>query len=51
MVERTQLAQVSVARKLAERAELDAEIYEILAEADDVPDGGAGGNNLLLVKD
>ena len=51
VVAKTRLTQGFVARKLAERAALDAEIREILAQGDDVPGGGAGGGNLLLAKD
>jgi EPS-associated MarR family transcriptional regulator len=51
VVEKTRLKQGFVARKLAERAALEAEIRDILAEGDEVPDGGAGGGNLQLTKD
>ena len=51
VVEKTRLTQCFVARKLAERAALDAEIREILAQGDDVPDGGAGAGNLQLAND
>ena len=51
VVEKTRLTQGFVARKLAERAALDAEIREILAQGDDVPDGGVGGGNLQLAND
>ena len=51
VVEKTRLTQGFVARKLAERAALDAEIREILAQGDDVPDGGAGAGNLQLAND
>jgi hypothetical protein len=51
VIGKTRLTQGFVARKLAERAELDAEIRDILAQGDDVPAGGAGGGNLLLAKD
>ena len=50
VVEKTRLTQGFVARKLAERAALDAEIRDILAQGDDVPAGGADGGNLLLSK-
>ena len=51
VVEKTRLTQGFVARKLAERAALDIEIREILAQGDDVPDGGAGAGNLQLAND
>ena len=51
VVEKTRLTQGFVARKLAERAALDAEIREILAQGDDVPDGGARAGNLQLAND
>jgi len=51
VVEKTRLTQGFVARKLAERAALDAEIRGILAQGDDVPDGGAGAGNLQLAND
>jgi EPS-associated MarR family transcriptional regulator len=51
VVEKTRLTQDFVARKLAERAALDAGIRDILAQGDDVPAGGAGGGNLRLTKD
>jgi EPS-associated MarR family transcriptional regulator len=50
VVEKTRLTQGFVARNLAERAALDAEIRDILAQGDDVPAGGAGGGYLLLAK-
>ena len=51
VVAKTRLTQGFVARKLAERAALDAEIREILAQGDDVPGGGAGAGNLQLAND
>jgi len=51
VVEKTRLTQGFVARKLAERAALDIEIREILAQGDDVLDGGAVGGNLQVAND
>ena len=50
IAEQTQLTQGFVARKLAERAALEAEIREILAEGDGVPAGASGGEGALAAK-
>ena len=50
IAEKTQLTQGFVKRKLAERAALEAEIREILAEGDDAPAGASGGEGVLLLK-
>jgi hypothetical protein len=51
VLEKTRLTQGFVARKLAERAALDVEIREILAQGNHVPDCEVGGGNLLHAKD
>ena len=50
IAEKTQLTQGFIARKLAERAALEAEICEILAEGDDVPAYTTGVEGVLVVK-
>jgi EPS-associated MarR family transcriptional regulator len=50
IAEKTQLTQGFITRKLAERAALEAEIREILAEGDDAPAGATGGEGALLLK-
>jgi EPS-associated MarR family transcriptional regulator len=50
IAEKTQLTQGFITRKLAERAALEAEIREILAENGDLPDGGTGGEGVLVEK-
>ncbi len=50
VVEKTRLTQGFITRKLAERAALEAEICEILAEGDDVSDGATGCQGVLVVK-
>ena len=50
IAEKTQLTQGFITRKLAERAALEAEIREILAEGDDVSDRATGGKGVLLAK-
>ena len=50
IAEKTQLTQGFITRKLAERAALEAEIREILAEGDDVPGVGISGDAVLLAK-
>ena len=50
IAEKTQLTQGFVARKLAERAALEAEIREILAEGDEVSGVETSGDAVLLVK-
>ena len=50
IAEKTQLTQGFITRKLAERAALEAEIREILAEGDDTPAGASGGEGVLAAK-
>ena len=50
IAEKTQLTQGFITRKLAERAALEAEIREILAEGDDAPAGASGGEGVLAAK-
>ena len=50
IAEKTNLTQGFVARKLAERAALEAEICEILAEGDDLPAGTTGVAGVLVAK-
>ena len=50
IAEKSQLTQCFVARKLAERAALELEIREILAEGDDAPPGATGGEGVLAAK-
>ena len=50
IAEKTQLTHGFVTRKLAERAALEAEIREILAELDDVPTGATGVEGVLVAK-
>ena len=50
IAEKTQLTQGFITRKLAERAALEAEIREILAEGDDAIAGAAGGEGVLAAK-
>ena len=50
IAEKTQLTKGFITRKLAERAALEVEIREILAEGDDVSDGATGGEGVLLLK-
>lgn len=50
IAEKTQLTQGFVARKLAERAALEVEIREILAEGDVGPAGATGVEGVLLAK-
>jgi EPS-associated MarR family transcriptional regulator len=50
IAEKTNLTQGFVARKLAERTALEAEIREILAEGEGVSDGATGGEGVLLLK-
>ena len=50
IAQKTQLTQGFVERKLAERAALEAEIREILAEGDDVSESATGGEGVLLAK-
>ena len=50
IAERTQLTQDFVTRKLTERAALEAEIREILAEGDGAPAGASGGEGALAAK-
>jgi EPS-associated MarR family transcriptional regulator len=50
IAEKTQLTQGFVARKLAERAALEVEIREILAEGDDVSESATGREGMQLAK-
>ena len=50
IAEKTQLTQGFVERKLAERAALEVEIREILAESDGVPDGATDRLGVLVSK-
>ena len=50
IAEKSQLTQGFVARKLAERATLEAEIREILAEGDDISEGATGVDGVLAAK-
>jgi EPS-associated MarR family transcriptional regulator len=50
IAEKTQLTKGFITRKLAERAALEVEIREILAEGDDVSGVGTSGESVLLVK-
>ena len=50
IAEKTQLTQGFITRKLAERAALEAEIREILAEGDGVPDGATDRLGVLVSK-
>jgi EPS-associated MarR family transcriptional regulator len=50
IAEKTQLTQGFITRKLAERAALEAEIHEILAEGDEVSGVETSGDAVLLVK-
>ena len=50
IAQKTQLTRGFITRKLAERAALEAEICEILAEGDDVPACTTGGKGVLLAK-
>ena len=50
IAEKTQLTQGFITRKLAERAALEAEIREILAEGDDALPGTSGGEGVLAAK-
>ena len=50
IAQKTQLTQGFVERKLAERAALEAEIREILAEGDEVSGVETSGDAVLLVK-
>ena len=50
IAEKSQLTQGFVARKLAERAALEAEIREILAEGDDISEGATGVDGVLAAK-
>ena len=50
IAEKTQLTQGFITRKLAERAALEAEIREILAEGNDISEGATGGEGVLAAK-
>ena len=50
IAEKTQLTQGFITRKLAERAALEAEIREILAEGDGAPAGATGVEGVLAAK-
>ena len=50
IAEKTLLTQGFIARKLAERAALEAEILEMLAESDDLPAGATDRQGALLAK-
>ena len=50
IAEKTQLTQGFITRKLAERAALEAEIREILAEGDDAPAGATGAEGVLVAR-
>jgi len=50
IAEKTQLTQGFITRKLAERAALELEIREILAEGDDAPAGATGVEGVLVAK-
>ena len=50
IAEKTQLTQGFGERKLAERAALEAEIREILAEGDDVSESATGAEGMQLAK-
>ena len=50
IAKKTQLTRGFVARKLAERAALEAEIREILAEGDGVPHGATDRVGVLVAK-
>ena len=50
IAEKTQLTQGFITRKLAERAALEAEIREILAEGDDISEGATGVEGVLAAK-
>ena len=50
IAEKTQLTQGFITRKLAERAALEAELREILAEGDDALTGTSGGEGVLAAK-
>ena len=50
IAEKTQLTQGFITRKLAERAALEVEIREILAEGEGVSDGATGGEGVLAAK-
>ena len=50
IAEKTQLTKGFITRKLAERAALEVEIREILAEGDDVPDGATDRLGVLVSK-
>jgi EPS-associated MarR family transcriptional regulator len=50
IAEKTQLTKGFITRKFAERAALEVEIREILAEGDDVSGVGTSGEGVLLVK-
>ena len=50
IAEKTQLTQGFITRKLAERAALEAEIREVLAEGDGVPDGATDRLGVLVSK-
>ena len=50
IAEKTQLTQGFIIRKLAERAALEAEIREILAEGEGVSDGATGGEGVLVAR-
>ena len=50
IAEKTQLTQGFITRKLAERAALEVEIREILAEGDDAPAGASGCEGVLAAK-
>lgn len=50
IAEKTQLTQGFITRKLAERAALEVEISEILAEGDDISEGATGVEGVLATK-
>jgi EPS-associated MarR family transcriptional regulator len=50
IAEKTQLTQGFITRKLAERAALEVEIRESLAEGDDISEGATGGEGVLAAK-
>ena len=50
IAEKSQLTQGFITRKLAERAALEVEIREILADGEDVPAGATGVEGVLAAK-
>ena len=50
IAEKTELTQGFITRKLAERAALEAEIREILAEGDDISEGATDVEGVLAAK-